>query len=95
MESTIPVTSPDDFNSILDVLKYAWILGAYWGKQFMDRLKKIEDKQATSPTHEQVETRVEKEMAKVTHKLDRIEKMIWDLGSHRSTKPHYDLGDSA
>ena len=89
MESAVP--APGEFDSILDVLKYAWVLGAYWGKQFMDRLKTIEEKQASSPTHEQVENRVEKEMAKVTHKLDRIERMIWEMSNKRNLS--YDLGE--
>lgn len=82
--TSIPVSHPGDFTSILDLLEYAWILGIYWGKQLFERLKKLEDKQAISPTVAEVEARVDKELSRVISKLDSMEALIIGLIQNQS-----------
>lgn len=82
--SVIPVSHPGDFNSVLDILEYAWVLGIYWGKQLFERLKRLEDRQAISPTLAEVEARVDKELSRVISKLDSMEALIIGLIQNQS-----------
>lgn len=81
----IDQTGAPEFNSVWDIVNYLWLLGAYWIKDFMVRIKALEDKSAVSPTNEQVEARVDKELGRVNQKLDRMEKMMTDylMSGHR------------
>lgn len=82
----VPVANAGDFNSILDILEYAWVLGIYWGKQLFERLKKIEDRQAVSPTVSEVEARVDKELSRVISKLDSMEALIIGLIQNQASR---------
>ncbi len=84
MEPSMSIAQPGDFRSIMDVLEYAWVLGIYWGRQLFDRLKKLEDRQAISPTVSEVEARVDKELSRVITKLDSMEALIIGLIQNQS-----------
>ena len=77
---------PDDIATFIDLLKYAWVGGLYWVKGFTDRLKKVEEKQAISPTNEQVEDRVDKELLRVNTKLDRMEALLINLLTRKTER---------
>lgn len=96
----VQLVGPDDFNSVLDILKYAWVVLLYWGKELIGRVKKLEECAVLSVTAAEVEARVDrevghvdKEMQRVNSKLDRVENMLLTLIQHKIPKsPHIDLG---
>lgn len=86
-ELSTTLSNPEEINSILDLLKYAWVAGIYWAKQILDRLKIVEDKQAISPTLKEVEERVDKELARVITKLDKVESLLIGLIQRQALHP--------
>ena len=83
--------SPDEINSVLDLLQYAWLLGVWWIKEFMGRIKVLEERQAITPTNVEVEARVDKEISRVITKLDRMEALIIGMIQRPQTKPNIQL----
>jgi len=89
--SSIP--NPDEIDSLFDLLKYAWVAGIYWITRMLDRITALEKATANTPTNEQVEARVDKEITKVITKLDKLETLLIEVIRGRTVKPDIKLGE--
>lgn len=79
-----------EFNNLWDVIEYAWVAGAYWIKALLDRVRTLEEKVVNTPTKEEVEARVDKELYRINNKLERVENLLIDM-MKRKQDPHIKL----
>ena len=73
-------------NNFWDLLQYGWMVALYWVRDLFARLKTIEEKQAGTPTKEEVEARVDKELSRDIIKLDRVEGLLISMLQNKSSK---------